>query len=183
MVLSLAACAHSRINPVRTSSVGSTYSPAGRFWGTVSMTDSAVLIHVDSGLIADGGQRMNNPPASLASLGVTALLVATEGTGWRELERSAELRVADTIRYGESAELPRHTFDVPRPQAIPFQSTWIVFELRSTPLLLGRRRMGLTYACSATNLRGAPREAKRRAEALKQSYLAVCQPAMPAGRN
>lgn len=170
----VSACA-SRGGAFHISSLSSAYAPAAALWGRTHISDSLVIIDVDSMLVRDPGRHSPSSPASLAEITVRALLVTDAREGWHPQAASSEVPVVDTLRWGESRVVHRLRFAVPRPPAVSLAETWIVLEFRGRALLLGGGRLVRTYACSARNLRGRSPLAERRAELLRANYLAVCQ--------
>ncbi len=172
--LLLGGCA-SHAGEFRVSSLESIYSPAGAFWGFVRITDSTVFVHVDSASVEVSGLSSPASPPGMTHLTVRALLVTTKETGWRELAASDEFLVGETFRWGETRHVGAHVFVMPRPDDVPLDSAWVVFEFQAGRASGAMGRPVRTFACSPTNLTGRSADAKRRALALRRDYLQACQ--------
>ena len=184
------------------SSETSEYSPMIRLAvRTPIVTDSlaregtAIVVRVDSSVVTAHGSPAPGALVAMKELRISALLAAFPKAGaqpgslahpWRELARSEDQHLADSLRYGERSSVPSMTFVIPVRKNELKTANSVVFEITgiamSTPVRLatGELRTGgmmgkgsiRVFACSIFRLNGSID--KSREISMGIQYVGVC---------
>ena len=198
-VLLLCACgaARTRMRPgFNVSSESSDYSPTARLAVSLEALlarPDSVIIFVDSGSISAPGIQPPTAPADMSNLYIAALLTTpTRGVirdpstpPWSAIAESDSIRIADSLRLGETRRLRAMRFSLPRSATLDPKHMLLVFRITGNAstddihladgrVIAAKANAGKVrvFACAAWTLDGFVDE--QRAQGLAKAYSAAC---------
>ena len=197
MLLCACGAARARIGPgFNISSESSDYSPTARLaislQALLSRADTVVVV-VDSGSISAPGIQPPTAPADMSNLYITAVLTtptrgvirAPNTAPWTAIVESDSIRIADSLRLGETRRLPAMRFAVPRSATVDPKHMLLVFRItgiastqdihladgRVIPAKVNAGKIRV-FACADWTLDGFVD--KQRSQGLAKAYSAAC---------
>jgi hypothetical protein len=173
--LVLAGCARRVPVALRASSEAAPAALLGRFTGEVSVQGDVLTLQLDTAEVRFAGLAPGDATL-LDEVTVRAVIATDSAAVGIPLGASGATSVADALQPGERRIMGSLRFDLPLPPGARLQDLWVAFQLRGTARPVGRdAELVVAYACSETNLLGATKPARARAQRMRASYVAGCR--------